>query len=222
MYAGRVRWPVFEGVPDADVQQLLSIARRRTFRRGEVVFHVDDPADTLHLIVSGRFAVRVQTAVGDVAILTILGPGEMFGELALIGDQSRRTATIESLEAGETRSIHRPDFERLRAAHPSITDVLVAILSDGMRRLSRHLLEALYVSADKRVLRRLLELAESYAPGAEEARIPLRQEDLAGIAGTSRATVNRVLREEEARGSVRLGRGWTTVVDRAALERRGR
>ncbi len=217
-----MRWQVLEGVPEGDVQQLLSIARRRVFRRGEVVFHVHDPADTLHLIVSGRFAVRVQTAVGDVAILTVLGPGDMFGELALIGGESRRTATVEALEAGETRSIHRPDFERLRAQHPSVTEVLVAILSGGMRRLSQHLLEALYVPADKRVLRRLGELAESYAPGAAEAVIPLRQEDLASIAGTSRATVNRVLREEESRGSVRLERGRTVVLDRATLERRGR
>ncbi|MBJ7454925.1 MAG: Crp/Fnr family transcriptional regulator [Thermoleophilia bacterium] len=217
-----MRWQVLEGVPEGDVRQLLSIARRRVFRRGEVVFHVDDPADTLHLIVSGRFAVRVQTPVGDVAILAVLGPGDMFGELALIGGESRRTATVEALQAGETRSIHRPDFERLRAQHPSVTDVLVAILSEGMRRLSRHLLEALYVPADKRVLRRLGELAESYAPGAAEAVIPLRQEDLASIAGTSRATVNRVLREEESRGSVRLERGRTIVLDRAALERRGR
>jgi CRP-like cAMP-binding protein len=217
-----MRWQVLEGVPEGDVQQLLSIARRRVFRRGEVVFHVHDPADTLHLIVSGRFAVRVQTAVGDVAILTVLGPGDMFGELALIGGESRRTATVEALEAGETRSIHRPDFERLRAQHPSVTEVLVAILSAGMRRLSQHLLEALYVPADKRVLRRLGELADGYAPGAAEAVIPLRQEDLASIAGTSRATVNRVLREEESRGSVRLERGRTIVCDRAALERRGR
>ena len=63
-----MRWSVFDGVPEDDVRQVLSIARRRTFRRGEVVFHAGDPADTLHLIVAGRFAVRVQTAVGDVAI----------------------------------------------------------------------------------------------------------------------------------------------------------
>lgn len=222
LYPGLVRWPVLDGVPDADVRQLLSIARRRTFRRGEVVFHVDDPADTLHLIVSGRFAVRIQTSLGDVAILAILGPGEIVGELALIGEQGRRGATVEALEAGETRSIHRPDFERLRAAHPSVTEVLIAILADRLRSVNQHLLEALYVPADKRVRRRLVELAQGYAPGADEATIPLRQEDLADMVGTSRATVNRVLREEEARGSVRLGRGQTTVIDRAALERRGR
>jgi hypothetical protein len=129
---------------------------------------------------------------------------------------------FEALEQGETRSVHRPDWERLRREHPSVGDVLTVILADRLRRLNTHLLEALYAPADKRVLRRLLELAGLYAPGAEEARIPLRQEDLASIAGTSRATVNRVLREEEAKGSVRLERGRTIVLDRAALERRGR
>lgn len=218
-----MRWPIFDGVPDAEVQRVLSIARRRTFARGEVVFHADDPADTLHLIVKGRFAVRVQLAVGDTAILTVLGPGELFGEVALLGPEQRRSATIESLEAGETRSILRDDFERLRREHPGVSEVMIAILVGEVKRLSRHLLEALYVSSDKRVRRRLVELTAVYAGAdAGAVAIPLRQEDLAGVAGTSRATVNRVLREEEARGAVALGRGRITVLDVATLERRGR
>lgn len=211
---------MLDGLAPEELRQVLAIARRRTFRRGEVVFHMDDPADSLHLIVSGRVAVRVQTALGDVAILTVLGAGEMFGELALIERDGRRSATVEALEDAETRSIHRPEFERLRAAHPQVADMLVGILATAVRRLSRHLLEALYVPVDIRVRRRLLELAEIYAPAGATATIPLRQEDLAGMAGTSRATVNRVLREEEARGAVRLERGRTTVVDRAGLAAR--
>lgn len=217
-----MEWALLAGVPDGDVQQLLQIARRRTFRRGEVVFHMGDPADTLHLVVSGRFAVRVQTALADVAVLTILGPGDLFGELALLEADGRRSATVEALEAGETRSIHRPDFEALRGRHPAVTDVVTAILAAQVRRLTGNLLEALYLPADRRVRRRVAELAETYAPGGGEAAIPLRQEDLAGLAGTSRATVNRVLREEEARGTVRLARGRTVVLDREALARRGR
>ena len=187
------------------------------------MFHADDPADTLHLIVKGRFAARVQTSVGDTAILTVLGPGELFGEVALLGSEQRRSATIESLEAGETRSIFRDDFERLRREHAGVSEVLIAILVGSVKRLSQHLLEALYVPSDKRVLRRLVELAAVYgSTDAGAVAIPLRQEDLAGLAGTSRATANRVLREEESRGSVALGRGRITVLDSAALERRGR
>ena len=217
-----MEWEVLEGVPAEDVRQLLSIARRRTFRRGEVVFHAHDPADTLHLIVSGRFAVRVGTALGDIAILAVLGPGDIVGELGLIGDGARRAATVEALEAGETRSVHRPDWERLRRDHPSVGDVLTAILADRLRRVNGHLLEALYTPADTRIRRRLVELAGVYGAAEGEVLIPLRQEDLASIAGTSRATVNRVLREEEARGTVRLERGRTIVLDRAGLEKRGR
>lgn len=215
-------WALLAGVPGDDVQRLLQIARRRTFRRGEVVFHMGDPADTLHLVVSGRFAVRVQTALADVAVLTILGPGDLFGELALLESDGRRSATVEAIEAGETRSIHRPDFESLRDRHPSVTDVVTAILAEQVRRLTGNLLEALYLPADRRIRRRVAELADAYAPDGGEVTIPLRQEDLAGLAGTSRATVNRVLREEEARGTVRLARGRTTVLDREGLARRSR
>jgi CRP/FNR family transcriptional regulator, cyclic AMP receptor protein len=217
-----VKWKLLDGLADTEVQALLSIARRRKFARGEVVFHQHDPADTLHLVDKGRFAVRVATPLGDTAILSILGPGDMFGELSLIGDaDARRSATVAALEAGETRSVHRLDFERLRSTHPETAAVLISILSGQVRRLSRHLLEALYVPADKRVLRRLIELGELYAADGATV-VPLTQEDLAGLAGTSRATVNRVLREEEARGTVRLGRCRTTVLDAEALSRRGR
>lgn len=216
-----MRWAIFDGIPDDDVTRVLSVARRRTFQRGEVVFHHDDPADTLHLIVSGRFAVRVRTNLGENAILTVLGPGDIFGEIALLSEDARRTATVESLEAGETRSIYRDDFTALRRNHPGVADVLIAILVTEVKRLSRHLLEALYVPADKRVLRRLVDMARIY--GTDGAgTIPLKQEDLAGLAGTSRATVNRVLREEERRGSLTLARGSVTIGDADAIARRGR
>jgi CRP/FNR family transcriptional regulator, cyclic AMP receptor protein len=218
-----VKWELLDGLADTEVQALLSIARRRKFARGEVVFHEHDPADTLHLVDKGRFAVRVATPLGDTAVLAILGPGDMFGELSLLGDaDGRRSASVAALEAGETRSVHRLDFDRLRSEHPETAAVLISILSGQVRRLSRHLLEALYVPADKRVLRRLVDLGDLYAEADGTIVVPLTQEDLAGLAGTSRATVNRVLREEEARGTVKLGRGRTTVLEREALVRRGR
>jgi len=89
------------------------------------------------------------------------------------------------------------------------------MLAERLRRLHDLLVEAHYVDADVRVRRRLLELGEVF-----EGTIPLTQEEIAQTAGTSRATVNRVLREEEAAGGVELGRGRTTVADAAAL--RGR
>ena len=118
-----MRWTIFDGIPEAETQRVQSIARRRTSARGEVVFHHDDPADTAHPIERGRFAVRVRTALGDSAILTVLGPGDLFGEVAPLGPEQRRTATVESLEAGEIRSILRDDLEALRRSHPGVGDV---------------------------------------------------------------------------------------------------
>jgi len=217
-----MKWALLEGVGEDEVTQLLSIARRRTFERGEVVFHEHDPADTLHLIDKGRFAVRATTPLGDTTIFAVLGPGEMFGELALLGDDARRTATVAALEPAQTRSVHRLDFERLRATQPQTADVLIAILSGQVRRLSRHLVEAMYTPADKRVLRRLSEMAALYGDGGGPVTIPLTQDDIAGLAGTARATVNRVLREEQGRGILELARGRTIVNDPAALAARAR
>src|SRR5882672_9548820 len=131
-----MRWALLEGVREEEVQRVLSVARRRKFTRGEIVFHEHDPADTLHLIVKGHFVVRSQTPLGERAILAVLGPGEMFGELSLIGgDDARRTATVAALEAGETYCVHRIDFDGLRTRHPETAEVLIAILSGQVRRL---------------------------------------------------------------------------------------
>jgi CRP/FNR family cyclic AMP-dependent transcriptional regulator len=216
-----VEWPLFADVPPEDVRQLLAIARRRTFSRNEVVVHRGDPADTLHLIVSGRFGVRITTPLGDTALIAVRGRGNSFGELALVSPEAKRVATVFALEPGETRSVYRDDFLRLQRKHPGVNAVLVHLLAEEVRRLSERLTEAYYVDADTRVRRRLVELARSYE-GAEPATVPLTQEALAEMAGTSRATVNRVLREEHKRGSVELARGRTVVRDLDQLTSRTR
>ena len=211
-------WPLLAHLPVDDVRELLAIARRRTFAKGEVVFHRDDPADSLHLIVRGRFGARVVTPLGDSVLVDVLGPGQSFGELALLHGDSRRSATVEALEAGETRSVYRNDFAELQRVHPGVKDVLLRLLAEQLRRSTDRVVEAHFVDAETRVRRRLVELGTTYDDGV----VPMRQEDLAALAGTSRATVNRVLREEEKLGAVALSRGRTTLLDRAALERRCR
>jgi CRP/FNR family cyclic AMP-dependent transcriptional regulator len=217
-----VDWPLLVDLPAEDVRQLLSIARRRTFERSEVVFHREDPADSLHLIARGRFGARVLTPLGDSVLLDVLGPGESFGELALLLPGARRSATVSALEVGETRSVFRDDFTRLQRSHPGVKDVLLRLLAEQLRRASDRLVEAHYVDADTRVRRRVLELARSYGSGVDRAVVPLTQEDLAAMAGTSRATVNRVLREEQKRGVVALARGSVTLLDPDDLQRRCR
>lgn len=199
---------------------LLSISRRRGFARGEVVFHRDDPADSLHLIVSGRFAIRVMTSVGDSVWLAVRGPGENFGEMALVDAEARRSATVSALEPSETFAVYRQEFERLRVGHSGIDRVLVGLLEGEVRTLNERLLEALFISAERRLLRRLVELAAIYGSGGDSALIPLTQEELAEFAGASRATVNRCLRDEQERGTLELRRGRTRILDVDGIARR--
>jgi CRP-like cAMP-binding protein len=216
-----MQWALLGDLPPDELRRVLAIARRRTFARGEVVFHEGDPGDALHLIEKGRFAIRVSTPLGERATVAIRGPGEAFGEMALITN-APRSATVEALEPAETYSKLQPDFDELRRTYPGVNGFLVAVLATAVRRMDELIVEAFYASAEKRVLRRLRDLTALYGQDSAPVTIPLTQEDMAGLAGTSRATVNRVLREEEVRGTLTLSRGKTTVVDLEALKRRAR
>jgi CRP-like cAMP-binding protein len=217
-----VEWRLLEGVPAEDVRELLQIARRRRFQRNEVVFHRDDPGDALHLIQKGRFSVRVMTPLGDVATIAVRGPGDSFGEMALIAEEPRRSATVTALEDAETFAVVRGEFDRLRKQHPAVNELLFRFLVTEVRALNERLLEALYVPVEKRVLRRLLDLAALYPSDDGRPVISLTQEGIAEMAGARRSTVNQMLREEERRGTIELLRGRTRVLDLTALERRAR
>jgi CRP-like cAMP-binding protein len=217
-----MEWRLLEGVPAEQVRELLQIARRRRFARNEVVFHRDDPGDSLHLIQKGRFAIRVMTPLGDVATIAVRGPGESFGEMALIAEQPRRAATVAALEEAETFAVYRAEFERLRKANPQIEGLLFRFLTSEVRTLNERLLEALYLPVEKRVRRRLLELAALYPGEHGRPLVALTQETLAELAGASRATVNQILRDEEKRGALELLRGRTRILDLAALQKRAR
>jgi len=172
------------------------------------------------LIVKGRFTARVTTQLGDTVTVAIHGPGEACGELALVDVDALRSTTVAAVEAGETLAINRDDFNRVRREYPEVNEVLVRLLAARVRRSSDRLLEALFVPAETRVLRRLRELVQLYGQSAPGTLIPLTQEDIAGLAATSRATANRVLRAEAKRGTVRLARGKTVILDPADIARR--
>ena len=218
-----VRWRLLEAVSEDDLRLLLQTARRRSFRRGEVVFHRGDPADSMHLVSAGRFAVQVMTPLGDQATIVVRGPGESFGEMALVGERAPRSATVEALETAETFCIYEEDFRRLREQHPRVTEALLALLANEVRMANERLLEALYIPVERRVLRRLNELTQTYASAiGSQPEIPLTQEQLAQLAGSTRATVNSVLREAEKSGLLELSRGRIRILDGEQLALRAR
>lgn len=212
--------PLLASLSDQDRRAVLAAAHRRRYRRREVLFHEGDPADCLHLIDSGRVAIRMATPAGDVATLTVLGEDDLLGELSLLDEPFTRTATALALERTETLVIHRDTFVELRNAHPGVDPFLIRMLANQVRRLSAQVLETMYADADTRVLRRIVALTQLYGAGAPGTMIALTQEDLATLAGTSRATVNRVLGEN--RDAVLVRRGGITVIDLERLRARAR
>jgi CRP/FNR family cyclic AMP-dependent transcriptional regulator len=200
---------------EMDSRAVLARCQRRRFSKGEVVFHEGDAGDSLHLVVSGTVAVRVSIESGDVVILDVLRPGEGFGE------QSTRSATVVALENCETLRLTRSDFEELLADHPRVGLMLVRVIESRLRATTQNLLEALYLPAESRVFRRLAWLAEIYA-GHSSKSIPITQDDLASMAGTTRQTLNKLLRQAQSDGLVELARGRISVRDAAALARRAR
>jgi CRP-like cAMP-binding protein len=217
-----MRFELLASLDEADARSVLASARRRRFGHNEVVFHEGDPGDAVHLIDRGRVAIRVTTPLGDTAVLRILGPGDAFGELAIL-EAAPRSATAVALEPTETLSLHRDRVEELRLAHPGVERVVTAVLTQQLRSLTQQLSEALYLPVPKRVCRRLSELAELYrGEGGRPVVVPLTQDDIAGLSGATRPTVNKVLGELRDAGAVQVARGRITIIDETALARAGR
>ena len=163
---------------------------------------------------------REERVVGPAvsAMLAIRGPGDSFGEFALLASGTRRAVSVAALERGETLSVGREAFRGLVRSHPSFMDVLVALLAERLRYSDERILAAHFLDADARVRWALLRLVPVY--GDTGGVVPLTQENLAELAGTARGTVNRVLREEQDHGVVTLERGRIRVLDPEALAAR--
>jgi CRP/FNR family cyclic AMP-dependent transcriptional regulator len=217
---GGQQWALLGGLKPGEVEHVLERGHRRRFARREVVWHVGDRADTVHLIRSGRIAVQALTVLGDVATIAVIGAGEGAGLIAVHGTEPYHTTGAVALEATETVAIRVDVLAEIRRRMPSVDEALVRFLADRAIDLAAQLVDALYVPADARVLRRLAALTKLYDKGEAEVVIPLTQEDLSGLAGVTRPTVNRVLKKEEMRGTLRLSRGSITIIDREGLAAR--
>lgn len=213
-----MEWALFDGLAPESIDRILAAARRVRLSRGEVLFHEGDRADSVYLIETGKVAARISTPNGAVVTVALLGPGSAVGELALLGDDEHRTATVQAIEPVVALTLRRPDFAELRRLHPSVTEFLIKSLAATVRRLDAQLVEAFHFPAEARIRRRLQALAQVYDSGAQVIEVHLTQEELAQLAGTTRPTVNRVLKEEEQRGTLRLGRGQIVILEPAQLD----
>jgi CRP/FNR family cyclic AMP-dependent transcriptional regulator len=213
---------LLEAIGDDDRSALLKAAVRRRFGRGEIVFHEGDPGESLHVVTKGVFVARSSSTHGHVLAVNVFRPGTVFGELSLLGSRPIRNATVASLERGETLMVHRRDFEDLRVRSPRVDRFLISVLAERNQILTAQVIELLFAPVDVRVCRQLLLFAEISTSGSTDAWISISQADLAALAGTTRATVNRALRAVERDGLVALARGRIRIVDANGLRQRAR
>jgi CRP-like cAMP-binding protein len=210
--------PLLDRLTPSERSEVLRVAVRRRYKANETVFHYGDRGDTLHLIVRGRAVVQVDTPDGDTATLAVLGPGQCFGELALLGS-GFRSASVTAFEDLETLTLFSDEVERLRSSNVAVQRFFIDGLADQLARLTQRLMDAHFATAEQRVVRRLADAMRLFAdpPADVETTIPFTQQDLADLAGTTRPTVNRVLRELEEAGTISLARGRIHVIDEARL-----
>jgi CRP/FNR family cyclic AMP-dependent transcriptional regulator len=215
-----MRWELLAGLTEEQRTAVLELTRSRRYKPKDVLFHEGDEGESLHFVVSGRIAIRALTPAGDMATFAILGPGQALGEMALLRRSSQRSASATALEAVETRSLHRKDFFRLCDERPVVERVMVHVLAARVDRLSQHLMDALYRSVDERIVRRLLETVRLYPDAGDGIVLPLTQQDIASLAGTTRPTANIVLNELQDEGILTLTRGKVVVDDLRKLAAR--
>ncbi|MGH2475702.1 MAG: Crp/Fnr family transcriptional regulator [Candidatus Limnocylindrales bacterium] len=209
--------PFFAGLDEVALARVASGMRARRFRRGEVIFHIGDPGDALFVIVSGEVKISLPSETGDEAILATLGPGAVFGELALL-DGAPRSASATAISAAEMVVLPRDRFRELIATEAGVRDALLASIAGELRRLTTHVEELHFLDMTGRLAARLVRLAqESGTVGAGDGSIRLRknltQGDLAAMVGCTRQSVNKLLGQFTDDGLVRLDRDGIVVAD---------
>jgi CRP/FNR family transcriptional regulator, cyclic AMP receptor protein len=209
-------WAALSSLAGLDEVALRAMCRRRRFARGEVVFHEGDPAGAIHLLDVGRVAVRLTTPLGDVATIDVLQRGDTFGEQALVDPTSARSATVTALERTETLALDVASSVRLREQHPGIDRFLLLVLDSRLKATSQQLLEALYLPAETRVFRCLCRLATMFVTVTQSA-IPIGQADIGAMAGVTRSTVSRMLRQAQTDGVLTVSRSKIEIHDLNAL-----
>ena len=204
--------PLFADLEEDELERFSRVAVPRSFPAGTRVFHEGDRSDACYIVRDGSFRVTREHSDGRAITLATLGPGEVFGELAML-DGDLRSASAEALTDGELLALPAVDVKALLARHPEISVKLVAALVRRLRAANERISRQSFQTVPSRVAGVLSQLASEAPVESGEVTIRMNQADLAQLAGTSRESVSRFLADLERSGVVRSGRGRVTIVD---------
>jgi CRP/FNR family transcriptional regulator, cyclic AMP receptor protein len=211
--------PLFSDLEQGELENFSQVAVPRSFPAGTRVFHEGDRSDACYIVRSGSFRVTREHSDGRAITLANLGPGNFFGELAML-DGEVRSASVEALTDGELLALPGGEVRGLLARHPEITVKLMGAVVRRLRAANERISRQSFQTVPSRVAGVLMQLVAEEAPrGGDGGEITIRmnQADLAQLAGTSRESVSRFLADLERAGVVRPGRGRVTVLVPAKL-----
>jgi CRP/FNR family transcriptional regulator, cyclic AMP receptor protein len=208
--------PLFREFPPAVIEQFGTYMTRRAVLRGATIFAKEDAGTGLMAVLWGSVKISVPTPDGREAVLNIVNPGEIFGEIALL-DGRPRTADAIAMTDCELMVIDRRGFIPFLRGQPDIALKFIEILCGRIRRTSEQVEDVMYLSFPGRLAKTLLQLTGGAGPHAAQRNVRITQRELSSIIGTSRESTNKQLRAWERRKWVRLERGGIVVLNADAL-----
>ncbi len=216
--------PLFAGMDDSEARTLLESMVPVELSRGDVLFREGEPGDRLYVIAQGKIKLGRRSSDGRENLLSVLGPGEMFGELSLF-DPGPRTATASSVADATCYELAHAALVEWVTKHPGVATHLLGALARRLRRTNETLADLVFSDVPGRVAKALLDLSTRFGEKSDDGvRVAhdLTQEELAQLVGASRETVNKALADFAARSWVRREGRAVVLLDLDRLERRAR
>lgn len=204
--------PIFGILGPELLEQLRAHARVRTIEKGTTIFAKGDRGSSLFAILEGQVKVISFSAQGKYAVLNVLSPGDIFGEIALL-DGGERTADVVAISDCKLIVIERRDFLPLVHSSPDISQKLIEVLCARLRNTSRQVEEVMFLDLSAKLAKMLLRLRENMGG----PRISLTQSEIAQMIGASRESTNKQLRDWENLKLIHLERGEIILMDIASL-----
>jgi CRP/FNR family cyclic AMP-dependent transcriptional regulator len=201
--------PLFASFQDEQLRTLVGVVTRRSAPRGTVVMAAGDPIDSLYIVISGRLKVMMSDAEGKEVILSLIGPGEYFGEMGLI-DDSPRSASVVAIEACELLAVSKRDFKKCLGESAEMAAAVMRGLVRRLREADRKIGSLALLDVYGRVARLLLDMSEMQN-GQRVVAKRLPKQDIAKMIGASREMVSRVMKDLQMGGYIET-RGSTIVL----------
>lgn len=216
--------PLFSALDDASAVSLRASMNPIKISRGQTLFKEGDAGDRLYVVIDGKLKLGTSAPDGRENLLSILGPGEMFGELSLF-DPGPRTATATAVTDSRLLALSHDQVIGWITQHPAVALQLLGRLAQRLRRSNEVLADLVFSDVPGRVAKAIMDLGSRFGVEKEDGlhvNHDLTQEELAQLVGASRETVNKALADFAARGWVRLEPRAVVVLDFDRLSKRGR